>query len=511
MGGEAATRMRLLAPVKARLFLGAWLVFALHFATNIRREHYPAFSIAERLSFQCDRYYGLHPDIFWHTDGHAYINNQVTTSLFVALPLFLFDPLLDWLEERSQARLREQPDEPPPTYRTKYELRQRFFVEVRRLGLDLRFGAAAAITATLLMAPLSAAMVVLMFAFLLRRRCSQSEALWLACLFGFGTALFFRTGHVNHNMFILYASFPAFCLLWPREGLASWRALLVAGFLAALCLALDYSGVIPLAVLACYAVAVRRPVEGLRGALWSCRWFALGMVPPIAFLWWSQWEMFGNPFLPAQYWMTDEHMREANFTSDGFRGFSYPHLDLFLKNLFDPAFGLYTFCPLFVLALVPAACCLRKEGLWPRRERRFTAGFLLLFLLFCSSNQYARMQWNTGFRYLVPLLPFLFLAAADVLRRLPRPAAYALTVLALFHSWLLAMARDSVPESWSRFFHGEWVQLPWLTVLQQTSRSGSLPGGRLLAPAILLLALAFVAFLWKLGQRAEEKQRGAAG
>ena len=47
---------------------------------------------------------GLHADIFEHTDGHHYIGNQVTASVFAAVPLLLFDPLLDYLEEVGKRR-----------------------------------------------------------------------------------------------------------------------------------------------------------------------------------------------------------------------------------------------------------------------------------------------------------------------------------------------------------------------------------------------------------------------
>jgi hypothetical protein len=350
-------------------------------------------------------------------------------------------------------------------------------------------------------------MVTLMFGFLRRRGAGGRAAFWLAVVFGFGTPLFFRTGHVNHNLFVMYAAFPAFLLLERGADQRTPLCGCVAGLLAGLCLAIDYSGVIALAVLAGYALAVQRaeqPRGSIAATLRGVRWFVLGTLPPIVFLLFSQWWMFGSPWLPAQYWMTDEHMREANFTGEGFRGFTFPELDLLWKNLFDPAFGLYTFAPLLALALIPAVVYRGDSALlWPRRARRFSAIFLALFLLFCSANQYARMQWNTGFRYLVPLLPFLFLASADVLVRVPRWLAALLGGLAIFHGWLLAMARDTVPESWARFFGGEGIQLPWLTVLRQTSADG-LPGGRWLATAVVAASLAFAALVWKLGQRAAD-------
>src|SRR6185369_6313968 len=95
---------------------------------------------------------GLNSDLFRHTDGHAYVDNNVAASFVAAVPLFLLDPLLDSLESRRKAERTPADGE----YRTEYPLRAEFYREVRRRGLDLRFGAAAAITSILVMAPLSA-------------------------------------------------------------------------------------------------------------------------------------------------------------------------------------------------------------------------------------------------------------------------------------------------------------------------------------------------------------------
>ena len=52
-----------------RVFLTCWILLAAHFATNIAREHYPAFSLAERGTLQVDPYLGLHSDLFEHRDA----------------------------------------------------------------------------------------------------------------------------------------------------------------------------------------------------------------------------------------------------------------------------------------------------------------------------------------------------------------------------------------------------------------------------------------------------------
>ena len=55
-------------------------------------------TLVDDQTFQIDEYQGFHADIFVHTDGHSYIGNNVAVSVLAAVPLFVFDPVLDALE-----------------------------------------------------------------------------------------------------------------------------------------------------------------------------------------------------------------------------------------------------------------------------------------------------------------------------------------------------------------------------------------------------------------------------
>ena len=131
--------MRFLASVRWRLFLVAWIVYSVHFATNSVREHYPAFSLVDHGTFRVDEYQGFHSDIFVHRDGHSVIGNQVLVSALAAIPLFIFDPVLDQLEAYSKERLRTE-GVTNAEYRIAKPMRQEFFRLVKERGLDLRFG-----------------------------------------------------------------------------------------------------------------------------------------------------------------------------------------------------------------------------------------------------------------------------------------------------------------------------------------------------------------------------------
>jgi hypothetical protein len=82
----APRKLAFLRSRRWRIFLIAWIVYSVHFATNVVREHYPAFSLAEHGTFRVDEYQGFHSDIFVHRDGHSVIGNQVFVSMLAAVP-----------------------------------------------------------------------------------------------------------------------------------------------------------------------------------------------------------------------------------------------------------------------------------------------------------------------------------------------------------------------------------------------------------------------------------------
>src|SRR6187549_1777379 len=130
--------MRFLASPRWRIFLIAWMLYSVHFATNIVREHYPAFSIAQHGTFFVDEYQGFHSDIFVGPTGHSVIGNQVFVSVLAAVPLFVFRPALDALETYSKTKLARE-GVPSAEYRTDKPMRVEFFRTVKARGLDLRF------------------------------------------------------------------------------------------------------------------------------------------------------------------------------------------------------------------------------------------------------------------------------------------------------------------------------------------------------------------------------------
>jgi hypothetical protein len=219
--------------------------------------------------------------------------------------------------------------------------------------------------------------------------------------------------------------------------------------------------------------------------------FASGVALAAAVLPLTQWLNFGNPIYPAQHYMPD-----TRFSGSGYQGIALPQLDLLLELTFGIRFGLFTAAPFLLLALYPPAWFNKRVRLLQNRETWFILLFTVAFFLFTAANQFARLQFNTGIRHIVPVVPFLFLIAAGSFQRLPRWLALVVAVAATYWSWSLAMYRDV--ERGLGIFEAVWRtsaegwRLPWLTTLE---RMGYLPDGPW-ALVLIVLAAGFIGAMW---------------
>lgn len=481
-----------------RLFIAAWALFTLHFATNTVREIYPALSLGDHGTFDISEYAGLHPDIFAIPGRGAFINNNPGASIVGAIPYAAARPLVDRIVARVQATRAAHPDAAgAANYDSPWPMAREFYRQARARGLDIKFGLGAALMQALAMAPLSALSVVVMFWLLAARLGSVRAAAALAFLYAAATPILYRTAQLNHNIIVAHCALFAFALLWrpwKADAPPTVAGFLTAGFLSGWAVVCDYSGTIVVLAMSGYAGArwletggaVRRP-----GPLLG---FGIGVAAAGAILLGYQWVAFGHPLLPPQHYMP-----AATYTHHGYVGMDRPHLDLLWLTLFSPRYGLFTSAPILLLALYPPAWR-PPTRLVGRTEIGCIGAFCLLFLLFCSANQYGRMQFNSGVRHVVPVAPMLFIMTAGVLVRLRRGPAIAVSVLAAYWSWCLAMVRDVergrgiIDAVASVSVDGP--RLPWLVTLQGMGYVGSQ------WPAAVLLA-GYAAVLWWLWRTAD--------
>ena len=163
----------------------------------------------------------------------------------------------------------------------------------------------------------------------------------------------------------------------------------------------------------------------------------IGTVAPILLLWFYQWQAFGHPFYPGQHWMPPVEWIER-----GYQGVGGPQAELLLALAFDHRFGLFVSAPILFFALAAPFVHGGNGEHSSEFELAALLGIAGALWVFFSGVNYTRLQFNTGIRYLSPTFPFLFVPAAVVLIRLPRPVIYFVAVGAVAQAWCMAMYRD---------------------------------------------------------------------
>jgi hypothetical protein len=366
---------------------------------------------------------------------------------------------------------------------------------MRARGLDVKLALAAFATQLGLMAPLGALGAVLMFTLLRRRLHDDRAAQWLALAYALATPLLFRSAFLNQNALLAHATLAAFAVaagLGPSRPSRWWWV----GLLLGVGLLLDYSAA-PLAlVFGAWALAdgARR---GGRAAAAQGAWCLAGAAGPVLLLLAYQWVAFGSPWYPAQ-----RYMPPTEYSVIGWSGMTLPAADLLLANLFDPRYGLFAFCPMLLAALA-APFVARARAVVGAREQAVIFGATLALLLFSSANQFARLQWNTGVRYMVPAVPLLFLALAPVLLAAPRWLRLALVAPSAAIGLAVAMTREGVPTAVGLVLR-DGPTVPMLIVLEKTAAAYApwLAGGTWPFALAIFAGLAGALWLvWRGGRR----------
>ncbi len=487
--------------VAIRIFLTCWLLFTLHFATNTAREIYPALSLGDHLNFNVTEYGGLHPDIFEIPGRGSFINNNPGASIIGSIPYALLRPITDRIVERVQAARSADSQPARADYDTIYPMAQEFLQKARERGFDVKFGLAAGIMQAFAMAPISALGVVAMFWILRSLTGTRRASIMLSLLYAFATPIFYRTAQLNQNVLLANFALFAFVLLWCPSGHAGGDRLRPFYFLAGVCtgwtVVLDYSGLVAVAALGGYALArwYAGPADDRK--LSDLGKFAFGIALCAAVLMAYQWTSFGNPILPPQ-----SYMPAANYTDLGYRGFSLPQFDLLFQTAFGIQYGLFTSAPILLTAFLVPLWLKRSNRLLENRELIFVLSLTALFFTFCAANQYGRMQFNSGVRHIVPVVPFVFLLVSNVLIRLPAIVTALIGVIGTYWSWCLVMYRD-VEQGFGVFesikhITLEGFRLPWLTTLERmgfVNTSSAIP--------LLLLSGVIIWLIWNIGAKAK--------
>jgi hypothetical protein len=424
----------------------------------------------------------------------AYINNNPGSSVLGAIPYAMARPFVEIIVDRVQESRASDPEGFEAEYETTRPNRYIFYNTAVERGLDVKFGLAAGLMQGFLMAPLTALSVVAMFLVLVPQTKSIQIALGLALLYAFATPIFYRTSTLNQNVLIGTFAFFSFVLLWKPWTPISYprgRYFLLAGLLAGWTIVLDYSAVVAIASLSLYVLFYWRSFPEKTRKFSSLIHFGIGIAICIGFLLLYQWQSFGNPLYPAQHYMPP-----TIYSIYGYNGMDWPKLDLLWATTFGIRFGYFTSAPLMLLAFYFPAWFRDRLPRVSKREILFIAFFTIAFFIFAAANQFGRLQFNTGVRYVVPVTPFLFLIVAGVLLKMPSTLAAVFSIFATYWSWCLVMYQDvifglGIFEAVIRITL-EGFRLPWVTTLELTDY---LPKG-VYAMRFILITIFIIVAVW---------------
>jgi 4-amino-4-deoxy-L-arabinose transferase-like glycosyltransferase len=211
--------------------------------------------------------------------------------------------------------------------------------------------------------------------------------------------------------------FGAFYCIWRSEKRPQpWLHLALAGVLAGLAVAAEYTSALCATLLAVYVWLTYRRREGVRSVLRVLP-FALGALPSLALLMAYHSATFGGPFETGYRYLADAAYQPWHL--GGFLGIRTPRPQAFIRSLFSPLRGLLALSPVLVLGFVGLA------SLWSERTKRrelealsiFSGLLVLGYFYFTASFSYESWGWTTGPRHLTGLVPFLLLPLALVLTR----------------------------------------------------------------------------------------------
>jgi hypothetical protein len=372
--------------------------------------------------------------------------------------------------------------------------------------LRARFVSRAAWLATVVAVALpSAAAVAMLFALGGTLGLSPAWRAALALAYAFATLAFpYSTLFYGHQLAAALL-FLAFGLLMRAraDGAAPGALrLLAVGALLGAAVTVEYPAALAAAAIALYAGTFVRPWPRLG-------WLAAGALPPLAGLFAYHAAAFGSPFTLPYAFSTDAPRHRGVFF-----GFDRPRARVMYALLFSPYRGLFYSAPWLLLA-VPGAVRLWR-GRRFRAETAVAAAIALMLLLLNAGLNDWHGGWGTGPRHLVPVLPFLALAAGGLLAaRTPsraEGAAYAAVVAVSAVLMLMATAvQPEVPRWHGRPFQDFLVPafvegrlatntLPIHTGVVHERREawnvGELIGFQGRATLLPLFALAVAGFFW---------------
>jgi len=364
----------------------------------------------------------------------------------------------------------------------------------------VRFALAQVILSAIVVALPSAAIAFGLHGFL-RHRFGTHPATWIIPLvYGLATPAFAYANLFVAHQFAAALLMAAFAIAWGiRRGLIGEGWLAPLGFLLAYAAISEYPTVLIGGAIALYGLGGWR--EGVSRLARRTFRLAAGGIPPLLLAAWHNTVVFGSPFeLGYAYSALWQEVHRQGFFS--LRG---PSLEALWGITFSPYRGLFFRSPFLLLGFIGLVRMLRDPE-W-RAEGRLAAWAALSFLAFNASS----VMWDGGFavgpRYLLPMVPFLTLAAGFAIPVLARHRAgwIGIVLLGLWSFGMVmleSLAGQQFPQ-YQRFPLMEYVWPRWQA--GDIARNWGILLGWQGVPSLIPLVALWSWGLWRLLFRTPER------
>jgi hypothetical protein len=235
------------------------------------------------------------------------------------------------------------------------------------------------------------------------------QSIWLTLFYGFGTLGFsYSTTLYSHIPAAFFGFFSFVCILILKHTINphSKKLGFLAGFSASTAVLIEPSTVFVLGFLFIYLASF---AKGRSQLLMFC----VGCVPPACLQFINNFACFGNPLASGYNYSNPAVM----FSHNG-KLFGFPNPINVLRILFLPDRGLFTSSPVLLMT-IPGCLIFIKSKKW-RAEALFCLAVTGSFLLFIISYYAWHHASTPGPRYLLPILPFMFLLSVFAIKKMPR-------------------------------------------------------------------------------------------
>lgn len=415
-----------------RLFLTVWLVYLFHLAplTGANENRYLdlVISMVDEGRFEIDTYHYNTIDKSYR-QGHYYAG-AAPGPAFLAIPAYVLfkaaGPLLpaslfSQYDKVSYIRGYLGGAEAPDAFVESYPFG-------RFLLLHLWI---TALTCSLL----SAAMAALVYRIARQWDLDRLSSLTVALTCAFGTTAFYYSTRLYPHISGTFFAFLGFALLAQRrmtDRAVTPTVVFGAGICIGAALLTDYALLPTAGCVGIYLLATirdRRLVYGILGGL-----------IPMGLLLAYHAVCFGSPFKTA-YGFPNGPVDDGThrFYEENFHGFSLPPLNQIWGLSFSLFRGLFWYVPVALLAVYALIHALLK-GAYRRAEWLLVAGVIVTQFLFNAMMHpnYWIGGWDFGPRFLTPMMPFLVLPLALLLRsgRLPRSVIFGMIAVSVLINWI---------------------------------------------------------------------------